>query len=429
MGRKGSLDISKLVLIVIFTFFLSIFIFKTFRSLIPSVNKDLVTIYLSTIAWAEGKNPYDHDLLRKIWISRNGNQDIIPDIDGRPSVYPTMTFLLLLPLSFLTWPQAVFAMTIVNVIVFLLILVIFFSLGKLKLYDTSGILLLIAAISLGPFRDNINQGNPALLSFVFLVFSFLVYLKGHKILSGLLLAVSTSFKPQVGVALLLYYFFMRNYKEIIYTTIFLIIIFIASVHFDINYFDYYKYYISNLKEAFYGGVNDPRTKIYLSMSIISLNKIYPYLPQNMIIPLKGILTLLLIANLIKYKAETQRDKELALCYVITFSLLIIYHRYADGVLLFFILYYAIALYNISKNRIHLYIYILTLLPFMLSLHQQFENISGKFNSLWPTFGKNIQTFISIHQPIFLLILFSLLSYLIYKRTNQLKPLELISKPV
>ena len=67
---------------------------------------DFATPYAGSIAWVNGQNPYDKAVLAQVL--RAAGREVRNDggVDFTEPVYPTTVFLLLSPLSGLTWTQA-----------------------------------------------------------------------------------------------------------------------------------------------------------------------------------------------------------------------------------------------------------------------------------------------------------------------------------
>lgn len=412
--------IFKLILIILCLLYVFIFIFYFANKFNKGTNKDFLTIYLSTIAWSEKKNPYNHDILADIWITKHDNSKDMPDFKLRPSVYPIVTFPIFYYFSYFDWHQAIYLINIINLISIIALIIVLILIFPYKLNSYYFLILILLILSLGPIRDCIGQGNPALLSFTFLLYAFYCNIHNYNKLSGILLGISICLKPQIGIALLFYFILYKKVVSIIVSAIFIFIILLISLHFDITNLQFIFSFVENLRSAFSpGGVNDTSSFGFANMSIISLDKLFNYMPSLLSKYFKIILFIGSIYIIIKnIKSDNFFDKLLSLSTIITFSLLFIYHRYADGLLIIIPMILGIELLKNNYTNYYIFISIFGWLPFLLCLPIQVDLIIKKYNALNWLSKPIFSDIIMLYQPVSVLILYLFLLYLMYQNAKK-----------
>ena len=187
------------ILAILFVLIVVLFVFG-FRVLPRALDSsmDLKSIYIASVAWAKGLNPYDHKTLDKLWVER-GNS--IATASSLASVYPITTYSMLSILSALSWQNAKLLWLFLNICACFLIWSGLVKILRFNLSDWPSILLIAALLALSPVQNCIFQGQIVLVVLSLMVFSILFSRYRYDIFSGTLLGLALGLKPQISVFL------------------------------------------------------------------------------------------------------------------------------------------------------------------------------------------------------------------------------------
>lgn len=172
--------------------------------------------FLSARAWARGLNPYDPQVQIDQWrqIRSAGDQDLDPVqyFEHTPSLYPPPTLALLAPLTLLPWPVVRIEWLLQNCALAVLSYLAFCDMLRLPLKSWRAQLLAAIWLSMGPFVVCLHLSNPTGLAVMLDFLVICAVIRDRQILAGVLLGISTIMKPQLSGALLLFYFLRPAWK-------------------------------------------------------------------------------------------------------------------------------------------------------------------------------------------------------------------------
>lgn len=414
--------LSKYIIYAILFITMVFFLLNTYKLffLKVTINRDYMPVYLSTVAWSENKDPYDHNLLTDILKLNENDIDEKPNFFNRPSLYPPTIFPIFYPLSIFNFYQSLFLMNILNIIAFFATIYCLLLISNFNLKSIYGMILLIFCFSLGPIRDNLNQGNPALLSLMSLLYSFYADRLNYKKISGLLLGISLALKPQIGIPLFIYFALRKNWQHISVTLMFLFCLFLIALRFSFNNFILILSYLNNVKLAFSAqGVNDTSLNAIGKDSIINLSKLLGlfFWPDVVSFIVVILAIIFLILYLLYCKDKLNNENLFPLSYLTIYCLLFFYHRFADGILLLIPLLYGLILLKKGFLNYFLSITFLGWLPFLFCFNIQIKALARNNNSYNWLINGAIGEIINVYSTLALLGLFGVFQYLLFYKSS------------
>jgi len=181
-----------------------------FRALNNSGLNDLISPYVQATAWAHGADPYSPQSLLTFWpkgAARPAAQEFqdgsILIRHGIPTAYPVTCFALLAPLIVVPWP--VLKLVSIAVTTGLFFGAVWSLVALAGLDGWHKVSFVSAAMLLAPFHTGIATCNPAIAAAELGVIAVWACEVERKIVSALLMAMSTALKPQIGLCFLFYY--------------------------------------------------------------------------------------------------------------------------------------------------------------------------------------------------------------------------------
>src|SRR5262249_50260484 len=139
---------------------------------------------------------YNADNLDQLWQVADGTKESRPV--RNTLYYPPSTFILLSPLSLLSWPAARFVLTVINVALVLGMIVALIKTWGLEISNwRTGI---FAGLSLGlaPIHTGMGVGNLIVPAAACVVFAAWASVRLRDVFAGILLGIATALKPQIG---------------------------------------------------------------------------------------------------------------------------------------------------------------------------------------------------------------------------------------
>jgi hypothetical protein len=175
---------------------------------------DLLSPYIQAKAWAHGGDPYNAQTLvaqwpaddpRPVWVDRDAAQGMLEKKRGIPTPYPLTSLVLLSPLTLLRWTLAMRLWIVLSIGAALGA-----GLGLIFICDASlseprSQIFLAAVLALAPLHTGLATANPAILSAGLGVFAVAAARCERTALAGVLLAAAVCLKPTLGAGLLVYY--------------------------------------------------------------------------------------------------------------------------------------------------------------------------------------------------------------------------------
>jgi hypothetical protein len=319
-----------------------------------STSADLRSPFLSAGVWGQGGNPYGRDEILARWraIHVVGDEDLTANFfHDTPSLYPPPTLALLWPLTTMPWRAVRHLWLALNLTTTFLAWVALVQIARIELVSWRAALLGMLWLFLGPFTICVLLGNPALLTVNMLV--LVIYLVGRGAIApaGILLGLLVCLKPQIAGAMMLYYALSRRWRLVLISmSIFAAVFVVALLQLAVHHVHWSQSLLTNLHDASaIGAFNDPSPANASRWQLVNVQYLFYGIVSNR--SLVGVLALSLTAALglafiwAWKRNEFQEIEPLTVAVPMIMSLLPVYHRYYDALLLIFPLAWSIASLN------------------------------------------------------------------------------------
>lgn len=295
-------------------------------------SNDLAPSYAAVKAWLHGQDPYSHDVLKEILRSQGRELDAKNDPVVSTSLYPPPTFIVLLPLSVVSWPVARLLFLAVNLVLFGYHLRSLLRLGRLRVSDNAGLLLVGAVCALAPYHTGIALGQLAIPCVTMLVIAIGQIESDSETSGGMALAVATLLKPQIAAPFVAYYLLRRRWRPaLVALTLCASASVVAIGWLDLHHIRWLDGWLANTKLEWNGAGIDTRGPVSFHMVdarlVLTALGVYP----------AELLTLGLgtVTAFILYTWGMKLDRDSGLLVVSAvgvWTLLITYHRFYDAAL-------------------------------------------------------------------------------------------------
>jgi Glycosyltransferase family 87 len=182
---------------------------------------DFMSPYIQAKAWLEGKDPYSAQILVSLWPADNPRPKWVDtDVDqgalekkrGMPTPYPLTSLVLLSPFTWMSWTMAFRVWMLLSIAAITASALALLSISGATLWDLRSQLFLAATFALAPLHTGLAAGNPAILSISLGVLAVAADRIRRATWAGVLLATAVCLKPTVAVGLLLYFIVSRRWK-------------------------------------------------------------------------------------------------------------------------------------------------------------------------------------------------------------------------
>jgi len=167
---------------------------------------DFSDIFIGSRLWRHGNNPYDSALATSTSKQLAGSElSIVP-------IYPPSAYLLATPLTLLPWKEdnlcwAVLGLVGVGTIAWSLA-----RMGRFALKDDKAWLIVAVVFTFRPFHTALQVGNAAVITIALCLLAVYLAERDQDLLSGIILALATCVKPQLGIWIFVYYLVRRRWK-------------------------------------------------------------------------------------------------------------------------------------------------------------------------------------------------------------------------
>jgi hypothetical protein len=352
------------------------FVRGPFRAATASDLNDLISPYIQATALVHGADPYSPKSLLEFWPSdalaarpdtREFSDGSIFIAHGVPTAYPLTSFFLLAPFTVLPWH--VFKLLAITVTSLLFFGTVWSLIIVSEMNGWRRLLFIAIALLFAPVHTGIATCNLAIIATELGVIALWANYTGREIESGLLIAICTGLKPQIGMCFLIYYIVRWQLRTLAFalgslaTVIALAMARLAIAHVD---------WLSNYKLAnrvlFTTGIlGDFTDRNPMRFGLVNLQVgLYAFLHSRQAANVSAvILSLLLFAVWVALISKMpRRDDLLCLGALVALSLLPAYHRFYDAALLIIPLCYLLARSKSGFNR-HSVIACLALVVFLV----------------------------------------------------------------
>ena len=369
---------------------------------------DLAVGFSSALAWLHGGDPYDVSELQRQLEAAGGAGLTVTQLELLRNVYVPATIPMFIPLTPLSWPDARIVWVTLNLVATLVV-----ALGMTRLMgwrptSTRAIAFVAFILALAPVHATMASGQTTLVAAAFLVAALLAERSGSPRAAGLFLGLATAFKLQVALPFAAYYLLRRRWTLVAaaglaFGAISLLSIVRMSAA-GVAWLDGWAANLTHLSRP--GGLNDPSLLNPDRHSLIDLEYVFQSIVPNApgLGPLALVLTGMAALALVRWTDESQ-SSWIAMSGIAVLSLLAVYHRYYDAVLLAIPVAWGLSIIGTSTSRIGVAIVVLGanfLFPFQTGL-----NAMAKSGALpaWLT-GNPLWAPVVLSQHVWALVLMS-----------------------
>jgi len=339
---------------------------------------DFLSPYIQADAWTRGLDPYGPQTLLKLWPAQAAHLQFIPRevADGSiiakrgiPTAYPITSLVLVAPLSWLPWNLAYGLWFAINLALFGVMLSVLVELAGFSYRDIRGGLLIALVLALAPFHTGFVTGNVALVAVELGVVAVWTARQRHDIATAVLLAVSAGLKPQIGLCFLLYYLVRRRWR--IFAGAAALLALFAAVgllRLEVSHTPWFGNYLNDNHVLLESGILANFTPVnpmrfgLLNLQVILYSMVGSVGVANHLAELIGVV-FLGAWLLIVLQRRIRQDDLLDLSAIAVMSLLPVYHRFYDAVLLVLPLCWVVASYR--KARLPAILALLLMVPFLI----------------------------------------------------------------
>ena len=260
---------------------------------------------------------------------------------GIPTAYPITSLMLIAPLSWLPWNLAYGLWFAINLALFGLMLSVLVKLAGFSYRDIRGGLLIAFILALAPFHTGFVTGNVALVAVELGVIAVWTARQRYEIPTAVLLAVSAGLKPQIGLCFLLYYLVCRRWRIFAGATALLALFAaVGLLRLEVSHTPWFGNYLNDNHVLLESGILANFTPInpmrfgLLNLQVILYSIVGSVGEANRLAELIGVVFLGAWLLIVLRRRIRQDELELLdLSAIAVMSLLPVYHRFYDAVLL------------------------------------------------------------------------------------------------
>jgi Glycosyltransferase family 87 len=314
---------------------------------IASGSGDLRAIYLPSRAWLYGLDPYDHEVLDRLWVDAGGQTEPALMRWGAPSVYPPTAFPILAAVAALPWRFAQPIWCGLNLAALAVLLICMHRLAGVRWFEERSFCLIAGMLAFEPVSTTIALGQPSIIVAALAAASILSGTRGRESRSGLFEGLAIGLKPQLAIGFAAPYILARRFRySVVVAAIVVIVACIALVRLS-SHNQWIANYMTNLHFAFGpGGSSDAGPSNPDRIELINLGYLFSLFLTSRSLGGGLALAVGLALALPGLKELSQRPTGVMLLECVALlaavELLVFYHRAYDAVVLAFPMAWALS---------------------------------------------------------------------------------------
>lgn len=306
---------------------------------VSGASKDLTVHYAAARVWVSGGDPYDMPQVADAFVAGGGPEESAPSAASMPSVYPPVTHAIQAPLALVSWPTAVVVFQVTTIALVLLALLALARSERLS--RAKGALLVLAGLALAPLHTGLASGQVAIPSAALLVIGW-SGVRDRPALSGALIALGAALKPQLAVPVVLAAFARPDVRWLVSAGgVFLALLGVGGARLALAGHDPVRDWLRAVAAASAtGGMNSPDPSNPASLTLISLDMLLARVAGAQVSTAVSYAFAAPLAVLAVWRirsAPSRRARSYAVSLLIVVTLLAMYHRVYDAVLLWILL--------------------------------------------------------------------------------------------
>ena len=301
-------------------------------------SQDLTVGYAAAHAWLSGRDPYSSAILADE-LARTGGAALADRglMNIMLNLYPPTTLPIYLPLALFDWPTAKMLWLAANILAaFFIAFALIRFLGS-RLPDARALYLTAFVLSLAPVHTTIAMGQAAVLATAALAGALLLEYRRHAVSAGLLYALATAIKVHIGFPFLAYLLWRRRWRPLgVAAAALVALTCLSTLRMQQADVSWYTSWTNNLVAlTSHGGHDDPRRENPGRHSLLNLQY-----PLHTLIESRSVVNVLVLAfvggaglsMVMLIRQRSPQQELLAFSLVGGLSLLVVYHRTYDAVL-------------------------------------------------------------------------------------------------
>jgi hypothetical protein len=326
MTRMTSLI--RVLLAVLTLLMLADFVFRGVVPALTSGTNDFSDPYVGAWLWRHAENPYDVALVNAT--ARRLTQSTLPVVP----IYPPTAYVLVTPFTLLPWGWANPAWVLLSVIAVGTTAWSLVRIGEFPPASDKIWLIIAFVFAFGPFHTGIHVANAAPIAIACSLLAVYLATRGHDAASGIMIAMATGLKPQLGLWIFVFYLLRRRW-QLVRTCVLcgLVLIVTAIVRIPLSLSALVANYREDLHYWFGpGGQNDFTTANSFRLPLVNLQVVfYPLLHNafsaNLLAHAIAISGMVVWAYFV-FRGRL-RSEPLAISSLLALSFLSVYHRVND----------------------------------------------------------------------------------------------------
>jgi hypothetical protein len=341
---------------------------------------DFLSPYIQADAWTRGLDPYSPQTLLRLWPAQAAHLQFVPREVGDgsiiakrgiPTAYPITSLVLIAPFSWLPWKIAYGLWFAINLVLFGIMLSAVVKLAGFSYRDIRGCLLIALVLALAPFHTGFVTGNVALAAVELGVIAVWTARQRHNLATAVLLALSAGLKPQIGLCFLLYYLVRRRWRIFVGAAALLALFAaVGLLRLEVSHTPWVGNYLNDNHVLLESGILANFTPVnplrfgLLNLQVILYSMVGSVGLANRLAEMIGGIVLAVWLVVVWSRSSRHDELELLdLSAIAVISLLPVYHRFYDAVLLVLPLCWAFASWR--KARLPRILTLLLMVPFLI----------------------------------------------------------------
>lgn len=299
---------------------------------------DLTVGFAAGKAWLQGLDPYDPAVLGRVLAATSAGADTVNQLDTLRNVYVPTTLPLYVPLGLFDWLTARTFMVGLNTVASLGIAFGLCRIVGLSLAGPSAIGLIALVLAFAPLHTSMAIGQSAIIATGLIVGAILLDRSGRPVAAGIAYGLAGAAKVQLGLPFLAFQVLRRRWSIAAsgglvaggLTVVAIARMQVAGVPWTSSWLD------NLMTLASPGGINDASTLNPERHSLVNLQYLLGSLGVSA--PIADIITIVIVGmatlGAIALARRIPQSQELVvLALIAPLSLLVVYHRYYDAVIL------------------------------------------------------------------------------------------------
>jgi hypothetical protein len=293
-------------------------------------------------AWVAGENPYDEPALHERWQretqnAADANGSATGDISWLQSIVPPTTLLMLAPFAMLPRGVAFATWYAFNLTALAAAAAAALAMTGLTLRQFRALALLCAIVLLGPVQSGVHAGQPAIAAAACIVIAIWCESRDRTIAAGVLMGLAAALKLQLAGPFIVLALYRRQWRTAsVASALFALIAVIAIARLQLAGIPWWHDWMGNIhRSATNGGPNDFTNANPSRDHLLNLQLPLYAIIHNRSFAIAGSLLLCTIAAAV-YAIRIRRignEHLLVAAPLAVLTLLPIYHRYYDAILL------------------------------------------------------------------------------------------------